>query len=187
MRKLALCIVVSILLAGCASTVKVQKEIGDSSNLTGLKSYDWMKTETPPGENVRVNNPEVDGLVRNAVNASLQKKGYVMAAAGNPDFVVTWFGAIEAKVKKESIDHFYRTYGYGAVSSQLDAKKEGAVVLEYEEGTILIDVLNPESHETIWRGSGTDRLYKEMSKDQAAVYINRMVAQILKKFPRSTN
>ncbi len=187
MRYLVICVVFSVVFAGCTSLVNVQTESGDSANLTGLKTYDWLQTNTPPAESVRVNNSEVVGLVRDAVEKSLQKKGYTRDEAGNPDFVVTWFGAIEAKVKKESIDHFYRTTGYGAVATQLAPKKEGAVIMEYEEGTILIDVLNPKSHETIWRGSGTDRLLKEMNEAEAATYINRMVGQILKDFPRSTN
>lgn len=187
MRYLAICVVFSVVFAGCTSLVKVQTEPGDSTNLTGLKTYDWLQTNTPPSENVRVHNPEVVALVRDAVEKNLQKKGYTRDEAGKPDFVVTWFGAIEAKVKKESIDHFYRTSGYGAVASQLSPKKEGAVVMEYEEGTILIDVLNPKSHETIWRGSGTDRLLKKMNKDETATYLNRVVGQILKDFPQSTN
>ncbi len=46
--------------------------------------------------------------------------GYVKDDNGSPDFLITWFGAIEKKVKKESIDHFYSTYGYGSVASQMD-------------------------------------------------------------------
>jgi hypothetical protein len=187
MKYLVTCCVLIFILVGC-TTVSVQTENHAKANMAGLKSYGWLQTNTPPGENVRVNNPEVVGLVRDAVEMSLQKKGYVKDDSGSPDFLITWFGAIEKKVKKESIDHFYSTYGYGSVASQMDQKgKDSGIVKKYEEGTILVDILDHKTHSRIWRGSGTNRLMKEMNEGAAVQYINRVVGQIFKDFPRSGN
>ncbi len=187
MKYLITCCVFVILLAGC-TVGKVKTENSGRVEMIGLKTYGWLKTDKLPGENVRVNNPEVVRLVRDAVETSLQKKGYGKDDSGNPDFLVTWFGAIEKKVKKESIDHFYSTYGYGPVAAQMPQKgKDKPIVMEYEEGTILIDVLDPQTHARIWRGNGTDRLRKEMNEGEAVQYINRVVGQIFKDFPRSGN
>lgn len=187
MRYLLMCCFSILMLSGCAS-VEVSTELAEGVSFNGLKTYAWLESDTLPGENVRVNNPEVVQAVRAAVDKRLLKRGYAKDTSGSPDFQVTWFGAIEKKVKVESIDHFYSTYGYGAVVEQMPKKmQEGAKTREYEEGTIIIDFLNPMTHKRLLRGSGTDRLLKGMDKTDAVLYINRMVDQILRGVPPATS
>ena len=55
----------------------------------------------------------------------------------------------------------------------------------YEEGTIVIDILDPQKHIILWRGTGTRRLVKGMTEAQVARYVNLSVDEILKSFPES--
>ena len=174
-----------MILSGCAS-VDVQIESNDSVNLPGFKTYAWLKTESGPGEDVRVNNPQVTSIVRDTVEACLKKKGYQKSGNESAEFLVTWFGALEKKVKTQSIEHFYSNYGYGAVAARMPSKaEEDERTKEYEEGTILIDALDPENHNIIWRGTGTARLLTGMSEVDKKLYIERVVGQILNSFPET--
>ncbi len=183
MKKVFFCCVCAVLLLGCGA-VNVTT-IGDTTvDFSGLTSFSWLQVDNPPGDNVRVNNPEVITIVRAAVEKRLLAMGYEKQEGEGADFFVTWFGAIEKKVKVQSIDHFYTSYGYGAVASSMPLEsRKGGKSIEYEEGTIIIDALIPGSHKVSWRGIGIDRLLKGMDSVEAKLYIDRIVGQILKSFP----
>jgi len=183
MKNIFFCCVFVLLLSGCGA-VNVTTEVDTTVDFSGLTSFSWLQTDTQPGDNVRVNNPEVITIVRAAVEKRLLAMGYERQEGEGADFFVTWFGAIEKKVKVQSIDHFYTSYGYGAVASSMPLEsRKGGKSIEYEEGTIIIDALIPGSHKVYWRGIGTDRLLKGMDSVEAKLYLDRIVGQILKNFP----
>ena len=168
-------------LAAC-SPVKVQTDVSSTVNLSDMKTFDWLDTTAAPGTDARVNNPELAHLVRTATEKNLLKKGFVKN--GSADFLVNWLGAIEDRVQTESIQHFYSSYGYGTLSAgQAAHSKETSAVRSYEEGVIIIDILDPQKQILLWRGKGTRRLMKDMSKAQVTRYINLSVDEILKNFP----
>ena len=181
MRVYLVCFLVIWLAAAC-SPVKVQTDVASTLNFSEMKTFGWLETSASPGEGARINNPELASLVRTAIEKNLQAKGFVKN--GKADFLINWLGAIDKKVKTESIQHFYSGYGYGALSNSKNAKSGQATpVTSYEEGTIVIDILDPQKHVVLWRGKGTRRLTKGMSEAQVVQYIDLSVAEILKSFP----
>lgn len=172
-----------LMLSACGS-VNVQTEVGTGVGLAKMGSFGWLEKRNVSLDGVEVNNPDVDKWVKASVEKQLQRKGYKKATNNQPDFLVSWIGAIEKKVKVDSIEHFYSSYGYGPVAAGMPLEvKKGDAIREYEEGTILLDVLDPATHTMLWRGRGTDRLLQGMEKDDAALYVNRVVKNILKTFP----
>jgi Domain of unknown function (DUF4136) len=184
MKYFILSAIVTLMLSACGS-VNVQTETGIDADFAKLGSYGWFEKGDVSLAGVEVSNPDVEAWVKASVDKQLQSKGYKKATDAQPDFLVSWVGAIEKKVKVQSIEHFYSSYGYGpvAASMPLEAKK-GNTVREYEEGTILLDVLDPVTHTMLWRGRGTDRLLQGMEKDDGPLYVNKLVKNILKTFPK---
>ena len=182
MRKLLIIVFGVMLVTSCVQKVKVQTDVDPVVDFSAMRTFGWLDIGTAPGKDVRVNNPELATIVRAAAEKNLLKKGFVKGE--NPDFLINWLGAIESKVRKESIDHFYSGYGYQTLSGTIPGKAaEPASVTSYEEGTIVIDILDPHKHRVLWRGSGKRRLLKDNGKDQAARYVNLSVGEILKGFP----
>lgn len=180
MRLYCIYFLVVCMVAAC-SPVRVQTDVNSTMDFSGMKNFDWLETAEAPGSDVRVNNPELAILVRAAVESNLKTKGYVKDSKA--DFLVNWLGAIEGKVQAESIQHFYSGYGYGTLAGNMALNsKEGAAV-SYEEGTIVIDILDPQKHIVLWRGTGTRRLMKGMDEAQVVRYINLSVDEIMKNFP----
>jgi hypothetical protein len=185
LNKFFFVVLVVAMFSGCAR-VDVQTGGDSSINIATLKNFGWLEVDSAAGDKVRVQNPNVDGWVKTSVEKALQKKGYVKYTVAKPDFLITWLGGVEKKVKQESIDHFYRNYGYGPVGKKMVGEEAGAKgAYEYEEGTLILDLLDPVSHKTIWHGTATGRLLKEMSKEQGELYVDKLVRQILKRFPES--
>lgn len=173
-----------VLLAAC-SPVQVQTDVNSTADLSGMKTFDWLDTTAVRGTDARVNNPELADLVRTATEKNLLKKGFVKS--GDPDFLVNWLGAIEDRVQVESIQHFYSSYGYGTLAASHAAPDtESTAGNSYEEGIIIIDILDPRKHTHLWRGKGTRRLMKGMNKAQVTRYINLSVDEILKSLPSSS-
>jgi len=182
MRRYLIVVVGVMLIAACVPKVKVQTDVDPVADFSAMKTFGWLETGTPPGKDVRVNNPELAIMIRAAAEKNLLEKGFIKGE--NPDFLINWLGAIESKVRAESIDHFYSGYGYQTLSGTIPEKAVApASVTSFEEGTIVIDILDPHRHMVLWRGSGKRRLSKEKGKDQTARYVNLSVSEILKGFP----
>jgi len=172
-------------LATACSPVRVQTDVNSAMDFSDMKTFDWFDTMAAPGSDVRVNNPDLAALVRAATEKNLQEKGFVKGKKA--DFLVNWLGAIESKVQAESIQHFYSGYGYGTLSASMASKSvQPAAAISYEEGTVIIDILDPKKHILLWRGKGTRRLVKGMNEAQVDRYINLSVDEILKSFPVSS-
>ncbi len=172
------------ILAGCGK-VDVQSEYGPGADLSNLKTYSWIELKDKSSEKLRVKNPRIDKWVKATADKVLAQKGYMQVARKDSDFKIAWFGAVETKVKQESIDHFYSSYGYGPVAAEIgDTPKVEDRKVEYREGTILMDIINPQNHKMIWRGSGAAKLIKGMDESEAALYVERLVTQILKELPK---
>ncbi len=172
-----------LIVAGCAQ-LQTGSKIDDATDFTELKTFSWLHDADKPAEDVRLNDPKVRQTVRTAVEESLVSKGYEKVERQQADFLVTWFGAIEQKMKKENIDHFYAPYGYGRLYRNPVMNTESPrTIAEYEKGTIIIDIVDPKRQKLIWRGSGSGRLAEDQPEQTALRNLNRSVTKILAPFP----
>ncbi len=183
MYKLIFSLLVVSIVCGC-SRVKVTNDYDSAVDFSTMKTYAWLQVVDSAGNDARINNSLVKDTVREAVEKVLKEKGYVKAETENVDFQISWLGAIDKKVTSDSINHFYRPYGYGALYRDPQWNKDPTLaVREYEEGTLIIDFLDPENHSLIWRGEGSEKISEEKSHKEAKQVIHRVVSQILKQFP----
>ena len=172
-----------ILAAGC-SQIQTASEIDSGIDFSTYKTFAWLTDIDKTADDVRLNDPEVRKTIRTAVEQSLSAKGYQQADRSQADFLVAWFGAIEQKIKKENIDHFYAPYGYGTLYRDPALNPESPrALMEYETGTLIIDIADPEDRRIIWRGSGSGRIVEDRTKQAALDNLSRSVTKILEPFP----
>ena len=182
MRRL-LTLLVFVIAAGCAQ-LQTGSEMDKATDFAALHKFGWLHEVDKEAEDVRLNDPAVRQTVRTAIEQALEAKGYVLTDRQQADFLVTWFGAIEQKIKRENIDHFYAPYGYGTLYRNPVLNTESPQkIQEYEEGTIIIDAVDPESRRLIWRGSGSGRIQGDQPEQTALRNLNRSVTKILDPFP----
>lgn len=185
-RSFLFALVAALLLfnSGC-STLSLTTDYNPEYDFATLKSYAWLDTGQAPSGDARINNALIIERVHKAVDQTLAARGYVKTDSGAPDFVVSWLGAIDKKLRVDTIDHFYSPYGYGSLYR--DPYWAGPMpvtrVHEYEVGTLIIDILDPVRHRLIWRGTGEDRLRGNRNPEQVTKAINTAVAAIMKNFP----
>lgn len=169
-------------LTGCSHQVNVTTPKGEPGALTGLKSYNWLDRDHSKASPT-IKNPEVGDLIVAAVDSALSAKGYTRAESGSMDFVVAWAGGVEQKIKQDSVSHFFRSYGYGAVASGMVESKADLGTYEYEKGTIILDFFDTKSKAIILHRTASARLVQEMNEEQARLYIKKLVDSMLQDLP----
>jgi len=170
-----------LLLAGC-STLSVQTDYDPEYDFTRLKTWTWVKGRKP-SDDVRINNDLMRKRIERAISAVLAARGYRYAEKGPADFQVNWFGAIDRKIRYETISHFYGTLGYGPYYGGYWPAYTQTYPVEYEEGTLIIDILDGKTHKLVWRGVGSDYVTEHKNPAELDKGIREAVEKILAGFP----
>jgi len=165
MRVLAL-----VLLAAC-STVSTNYDYDTSFDFSKLKSYRWA--DLPSKANA---NPFVVQRVGAAVETQLKAKGYA-PATGAPDFLVASYVGQRSRIRVTDWG-----YGYGPRGAWY-GPGAGVDVYEYEEGSLIVDIVDARSKRLVWRGSATAVVDPGATPDERTERIQEAVAKMFKDFP----
>lgn len=176
-------IIVLLFISGC-TLVNVESVNKDEANVLGsAKTYSWFEQDLLTHEN-QVKNSAARNYITQAIEKELAEKGYAKVPADRADILITWFGKVDKEVDRQSVSHFYNTYGYGAISDQFLGEVEGDRISKaYKKGTLVIDVADPEIKKVVWRGSATDTFTADMAENEVAAYLNRSVKKAMSAFP----
>jgi hypothetical protein len=116
-----------------------------------------------------------------AVTRELEAKGLVPDSEA-PDLQIAihterrdQFSIIDWGYHYAPYDAYHRgdRYWYGS----------GIDVLEYEEGSLILDVVRADEDELIWRGVYSEALPLNMTSDKITKLVDQAVARILANFP----
>ena len=184
MFKTSLLSIIILIVSGC-STIQVTSEYNPKRDFSSLKTYAWLNDKDKPSDDLRINNELVISSVRDATEESLESKGFVKTKRDQADFLISWFGVIEQKVKAESITHFYAPYGYGTLyrDPAWNTQAQATALKEYEKGSLIFDFLDPKSNTLMWRGIGQDRIVEGQLDEKIKKNLHLAVRQILADFP----
>ncbi len=161
-----------VLCAASCSQVMVSYDYDKNANFTAFKTYGWHAIE----RTVEMNDLVIN-RVKDAVNRELEARGFRQVPE-NPDFFIALH--VSSRQKVELIDWgnapgpYWGGWGgnYGGVDS-----------IEYQEGTLMIDIVDAAKNELVWRGSATGIVDPGLSPEKRTQEINNAVARILEKFP----
>jgi hypothetical protein len=177
--RLGTMLVLGSVLVGC-STFQINSDYDPDADFAGLQSYAWAPAETESAKDPRVQNDLLEGRVHESVDAELSEKGYRLAAEGKkPDFWVTYHAGVESKVDVTTVQQvypYYRGYSHWGGYSE-------TYVTNYDEGTLILDVIETKTEKLIWRGSAQARVNDSSSPEKRSERIRAAVKAILERFP----
>ncbi|MBT8382240.1 MAG: DUF4136 domain-containing protein [Ignavibacteria bacterium] len=182
--KLKLAIISTLLIlvfVGCSS-LKVATDFDPSQDFSKYNTYRWATTNEINPNDALAQNPLVEKRVVAGIDKALQDKGFVLAGDDvEPDFVVMTHAGLKEKMNVTQTGG-YR--GYGWYDPWWGPYGGHTQVSYYEEGSLVIDIVDWTEKELSWRGVGTG-IVKEgpADKDEAQEEINLIVAKILTDFP----
>ena len=162
------------------SNVKVSSDYDPDVDFASLYTYRWAPDFEPPEIAPGVSDDLLYNRIHNAIDSHLRARGFRAQTHPEPDVWVAYHIGFDRKIEVDTIyrDHAgwgRRGYGYGGYGYA------DTVVREYEEGTLLIDLLRPGSGELIWRGSGRTRLKELKTPEARTKAVDKIVGKILEQ------
>lgn len=164
-------------LSGCAS-ISSGADYLAGTRLEQYRTYDWGGGDSLPVGDPRLDaNPFFDARVRAAVELELAAKGMRRVTA-SPDLLVHYHASIRQRVDVVRVDE---ARGYS--SPDVRGSEQ---VMEFDEGTLIVDVVEPKGKKVVWRGwSQTD--VGGLLDDPRAMEqrINASVRKMMQRLPRT--
>jgi Domain of unknown function (DUF4136) len=182
-RILTACLGLSLLLLTGCSSISVNYDYDTSTNFGSLRSYSWAPDpETALTQMDAARADRRSGLLSNriktSVNKNLTAKGLILND-DTPDLLAVFHIGVQDKIQVTNWGYNYSNYywggGYGG--QQMD-------VYQYQEGQLIIDLVDAKSHNLVWRGSGSGVVDNtNRSPEEMQARMDDIVAQILANFP----
>ena len=163
--------------SGCVSPILIDYEQGATDKFLQYNSYVIDSREERSAYQHVALSPIVDRRITRAINSVLLNKGYRNDAT-DTDFRVTF--STSKKERSNLLDlrsgppTFRRNpyFGMGAYTNMS--------IDTYEEGTIVIDIIDARSQQLVWRAAHSERLARKALSDSE---IHTIINQILGYFP----
>ncbi|HEX4912696.1 MAG TPA: DUF4136 domain-containing protein [Vicinamibacterales bacterium] len=149
MRWIAIAFLSGTAMAGCAS-LTVSSHVERGINFAEYVTYDWGRRDSLPVGDARLDNNEFfRDYVEGAIEKRLLAKGYERATGGEPDVVIHYHATVAQKLDVRDAD-----------SSFANCFDEdcAARVSEFEQGTLVVDVVDRRTNRLIWRGWAQDTM-----------------------------
>ena len=176
------------LLAAC-STLEVTTDHDPGAVFKGMKRYAWL-----PEPQKKTGDPRIDDnallakRIRDAVDDVLAAKGYLLSES-DPDFLVGYHVSLDKRQSVQVLNDYYGYgpgwgYRYGSAYRPMGyAGPPETYVYEYEEGTLILDIVNPANRELMWRGSARDEVHFQSTPEESEARIREAVEAMLERFP----
>ncbi len=170
-------------LSGC-STMQITSDYDPSANFAGLKTYDWIPEPQKASGDFRIDDPFIKRRIRDAVDNQLAAQGYEKRSSDTPDFLVGYHVALNKKLQVSTMNECYGTV-VGPRWHHSGPRWYGSetYVYDYDEGSLVLDIIEAGGRKLIWRGSAIARVDTTASAERKTKRINEAVQRILAQFP----
>jgi len=165
----------ALTLNGCA-TMNVSSHIERGVDFAQFRTWDFGPADALPTGDPRLdNNPFFKDYLEGAVGKELERRHYTRTNTGTPDLLVHYHANISKTFDVNGVD---TRNGYCYDNCQ-------ANVFEYEQGTIVLDVVDTHTNRVIWRGWAQDNIDGVIDRqDLLRKVVNTAVARMMEMFPR---
>ncbi len=161
--------------AGCA-TMNVSSHVERGLDFRQYHTYAWGPADALPTGDPRLDaNPFFKDHLQGEVEKNLAIRGMTLVTSGTADLQIHYHANVTERLDVSRLDQ-----PYGSCSS------EGCPggVIEYEAGTIVLDVIDPRANRLIWRGWAQSHLNDLLgNQDRMAKRINEAVTRMLRQLP----
>lgn len=175
------------LLAGCASTVHVEKD--DTADFKQYRTFAWLDKDGE-GKNDRNHyNDLTEQKIKEAISAEMKKTAGWKEVKNRPDILLSYDVLVERSVKEVSNPVYSRPYSrivYNPYTRRYATIYYPSQFIGYDrgrepvkEGTVTITMIDANTDKTIWQGWTTDEVN---SRNLTSKEIQTAVRSIFKKF-----
>jgi len=169
-------VVGACVVAGCAP-MRVSSHVDRGLDFTRYRTFDWGPADALPAGDPRL---ERDAFfqdhIQGAIERNMAARGFGRAAAtAEPDVRIHFHAVIDRRLDVNRVDN---QSGY---CSRNDCQTG---VSEYEEGTLVIDMIDVRTNRLVWRGWAQDSVEGVLDdRDRLARKIEDAVRLMFKRLP----
>jgi hypothetical protein len=179
-RTVPLLAVAALMLTAC-NPVRVSTSVAPDANFASYRTFNIMSV---PSRRAGIAASPMDPMLDNSItnralrdhlSSAFASRGYTMDRS-NPDFTVAYYASRRGKLDVTAWD-----YGYPGRWGGWRGGPRVVQVQPYVEGTVIVDVVNPKTHELVWRGRGVSAV-----SDDPQTYaedLDHTVKEIVARFP----
>lgn len=174
-------LLLSLLISGC-TTVPVNQDYDSTADFSAIRSVEWLPASMqviPKASEFERQQPLIAKRIQKAIQQSLSRKGIALLPE-KADAYVTYHVVVKSSLRAEPVT---TSFGIGTFG------RHGGVlfhtvpeVYEYEERTLLIDILNRQGN-VLWRGSSPTFLTQQSTPQKTTELVNAVVRKILAQYP----
>lgn len=182
MRPWLVAIAAAIALAACATGPAVRTDYDPTANFAQYRTWGWY---TPIAMEQSGYSSWVSERIKANVQREMEARGYRFDAK-TPDLKVNFQAVVQERTSVYSMPrsdiawaYSYRARSYVAVPVWYDE----AVVNNYTEGTLTIDLVDGAQNRMVWTGDAIGRIASRRTPEQRAADIDESVAAIFGKYP----
>jgi len=169
-------IILLAVLAGCSS-LSVNYDYDQNVDWAKFKTYGWMDVPQRPSDpsSPLRDTPLLQQRVHNSVDFEMEARGITLD--DNPDLLVVYHIGTQEKIQVTDWGYRYSDYYWGYGGRQID-------VYQFTEGSVVIDLVDAETTNLVWRGTGTGVVdQSQKSPEEMQDRANNVINKIMKSFP----
>ena len=181
-----------MLVLSCGPRVTTVNPVSD--DLSSYETFAYLPNSNAEVPQKNYNDENVNSMIVESVNRNMRNEGYSLDR-DNPDLLVLISTKTELETERTT-DPVYATYPYTAGVTSVSPyygsyyyrgynTLGGGVVgydtdtYSYEEGTVVINLIDRETKETVWKGITSDPLYEQAN----TAAMRELVNQIFEEYP----
>jgi len=156
------------------STLTTTADYDDKANFSSYKTWGWK-------DDGSIKDDLVARRIQSAVATQLGSKGLTRNDT-NPDLWV----AVHGRMSKQTQITQYNSgwgYGWGWYGHGAGGGISTATVQEIPVGTLVVDLVDANRKELVWRGTASDTLNPERSPQEKEKALNEALAKLFEKYP----
>jgi hypothetical protein len=162
------------LFIGCSS-IQVQTDYDPQVDLKALNTFVVLQQTQKDRDTL------TDDRITKALQEVFAAKHYIKVKQKEADFFVIYHVDVQNKTRIDTDYQRMGLYPYGYGGAMIATTRS----VDYEEGRLIIDIMNPKTKKIIWRGMAVDHIKILKTPQERDAYIKKAVEKILETFPEN--
>lgn len=198
--RLILGILLLLNLSACSNTrLDVDSSYDQALDFSSFKRYAW---HTPNQHNEKtkqyLDNPLVEQRIHKNIDRQLQLKGLQRVEPAQADILVNYSVVTQEKLDIDTYNTYSgfapgweygpfigsEPYRFGAAAYSYPISEGTTTTVNHHlQGTLVIDILRPDTDTLLWRGTAEGKLPEGQSSEKRNRIVDEAVTKILARFP----
>lgn len=175
-----------LLLMGCGSGSNVETAKTTDGDLSNYDSFAFLPNSNPEGVDESYDDDEVNTAVIETINMRMREAGYELDR-DDPDLLVLVSTKTNVETGTQSrpvyagypyssgattVRPYYNSYYFRGFNNYNRVVGYDTDTYQYKEGTLVINLVDRETRETVWKGVASDNIYNQGTTAATRALVN---------------